>query len=173
MCQVLEIARSSYYNWKKREPSKQRERRKEVTEKIKKIFNENRKVYGSRKIKYALKREGETVSRKSIQNIMRENNIVPITTKKYKATTNSKHKFPVADNLLRNKKIPKLKEVWVTDITYINTEEGWLYLATVEDLLSKEIVGYAIGDRINTELTIKALEMAKQRQGDAINIKKN
>lgn len=171
MCPILEVSRSGYYSWRKQAGKSERKRRCEkIIEKIKRVFNENRKVYGSRKIKNALKNEGEKVSRKRVQQIMRAENLIPITVRKYKATTNSKHNFPVAENLLKNKKVTKLKEVWVTDITYINTEEGWLYLATVEDIYNKEIVGYAMGDRINTDLTIRALEEATRRQGNPVNV---
>lgn len=170
MCQVLEVSRSGYYSWKIRGMSIKKERKRKISQKLIKIFNDNRKVYGSRKLKNALKNEGEKVSRKSVQKIMRENNLVPITVRKYKATTNSKHNFPVSDNLLKGKEIKQLKEVWVADITYINTEEGWLYLATVEDIFNKEIVGYAIGDRINTELTLRALEEAVMRYGKPSNV---
>ena len=167
MCQVIEIARSGYYLWKKKFENNEFSKDKKIADKIKEIFNRFRKVYGSRKIVKELKRQGITVNRKKVQRIMRENNIVPITVKKYKATTNSKHRFPVSDNLIKDLEITTIGQVWVTDITYIGTEEGWLYLATVEDILSKEIVGYAMSDRINTDLTLTALRCAITRHNPA------
>ena len=95
---------------------------------------------------------------------MQDENLKPITVRKYKATTNSKHNFAVAENLIKDIKAERINQIQVADITYINTEEGWLYLATVEDILSKEIVGYSMSDRINTDLTVSALNNALTSQ---------
>lgn len=95
---------------------------------------------------------------------MRENNIVPKTVKKFKATTNSKHNYPVSPNLLnRNFKVDKPFVAWVSDITYIATHEGWLYLAAVMDLYSGKIVGWAMSERMTQELVISALKQAAGR----------
>lgn len=163
MCQVIGVTRSGYYAWKIRQNGEKKKQEKELVEKIKEIFERSRKTYGSRKISKELRRQGEKVNRKKVQRIMQEEKLVPITVKKYKATTNSRHNFPVAENLIKDMKIERLNQVWVTDITYINTEEGWLYLATVEDILSKEIIGYAMSDRINTDLTVAALQEAVRK----------
>jgi len=160
MCQVIGVTRSGYYAWKKKGKSPKAEEENAFVEKVKEIFKKSRKTYGSRKIVKALKREGIVANRKRVQRVMQENNLVPITVRKYKATTNSKHNYPVAENLIKGMTIKAIGDVWVTDITYISTEEGWLYLATVEDLKSKEIVGYAMSDRINTDLTVEALRKA-------------
>lgn len=164
MCQVIGVTRSGYYAWKTRQKGEKKKEAKELVKKVKEIFEKSRKTYGSRKISRELKRQGKRVNRKKVQRIMQEEKIVPITVRKYKATTNSRHNFPVAENLIKKLKIERLNQVWVTDITYINTEEGWLYLATVEDILSKEIIGYAMSDRINTDLTIEALKEAVRKQ---------
>jgi len=165
MSQVMGVTRSGYYAWKKREVSSKAKEEEAFVKKVKEIFEKSRKTYGSRKIVKALKKEGILANRKKVQRVMSENGIVPITVKKYKATTNSKHNYPVAKNIIKGLKVVKIGMVWVTDITYISTEEGWLYLATVEDLKSKEIVGYAMSDRINTELTLEALRIAVKRHG--------
>jgi len=157
---VIGVTRSGYYAWKQRKESQKADEEEAFIRKVKKIFETSRKTYGSRKIVKALKREGIVANRKKVQRVMQENNLLPITVRKYKATTNSKHNYPVAENKIKGKEIKAIGEVWVTDITYISTEEGWLYLATVEDLKSKEIVGYAMSDRINTDLTVAALRRA-------------
>ena len=164
------IARSGYYLWKKRYENNMLTKDKKLIDKIKEIFNKFRRVYGSRKIVKELKREGIIANRKKVQRIMRENNIIPITVRKYKATTNSKHRFPVSENVIKDLEITKINQVWVSDITYIATEEGWLYLATIEDKLSKEIVGYAMSDRINTELTVAALNKAVTKHNPKVGL---
>lgn len=156
----MKVTRSGYYAWKVKQESQKGKEEKGLVKKIKEIFEKSRRTYGSRKIVQKLKQEGEKANRKKVQRIMQEEKIVPITVRKYKATTNSKHNFPVAENLLKEIKAEKVNQVWVTDITYIGTEEGWLYLATVEDIVSKEIIGYEMSDRINTELTLGALRAA-------------
>jgi transposase InsO family protein len=96
---------------------------------------------------------------------MKQGNVHSVRRKTYKRTTNSNHKNPIAPNLLmRNFTAAKPNQVWVGDITYIPTGEGWLYLAIVKDLFSKKVVGYAFGDRIDTQLTLDALNMAVRRQ---------
>lgn len=113
MCQVIGVTRSGYYAWKTRQKGEKKKEAKELVKKVKEIFEKSRKTYGSRKISRELKRQGKRVNRKKVQRIMQEEKIVPITVRKYKATTNSRHNFPVAENLIKKLKIERLNQVWV------------------------------------------------------------
>lgn len=128
---------------------------------IKTIFWEGRNVYGSRRIKRILAKKGTAISRRRIARLMKEANLVCKTKRKFKATTDSNHKLPVAPNLLgRQFMVDAPNRFWVGDITYVPTEEGWLYLATVIDLYSRKVVGWSMSDRMKAELVNKALLMA-------------
>lgn len=163
MCQALEVSRSGYYAFIKRPPSKRALRRKALLETIKNIFEDNYKIYGAPRITRALpKNQRACVG--TVASIMRENSIRSKTVKKYKATTNSKHPLPVAENILnREFTADKRNEKWVADITYIWTREGWLYLAALLDLYDHSIVGWSVGSRMRTELVSSALEKAVHR----------
>lgn len=105
------------------------------------------------------------MSQKTVANIMRENHLRSRTVRKYKATTNSKHDYPVQENVLNQEFVAKRpNEVWMSDITYVPTDEGWLYLASVMDLYSRKIVGWRIDERMTKELVIQALDTAVYRQ---------
>lgn len=124
-----------------------------------------KKRYGCLKITAKLEEEGWKVSSKTVGRYMKAMNLRSCTVKKYKATTNSKHNFPVFNNLLnQNFKVNAPNKVWVADITYIRTGEGWLYLASLMDLFSRKIVGWSVGSRMTKELVIDALDMAYKRQ---------
>ncbi len=165
MCQVLDVSKSGYYAWLKRMPSKQKVRKLKLTAKITRIHVESRKIYGSPKSTQILHQKGEKISQKTVSNIMKENNLRSKTVKKYKATTNSHHKLPVYPNLLnQNFKVDAPGKAWVTDITYIWTRQGWLYLASVMDLFSRRIIGWAMDKRMTKELVITALRRAIGRQ---------
>jgi len=129
------------------------------------IYHNSRRTYGSPRIHQTLLREGYQVSKKRVERLMRETGIHAIAKKKYRATTDSKHSLPVAANYLNRKfSVNKLNHFWVADITYIYTQEGWLYLSTIMDLYSRKIVGWSMENRITQELVSEALHMAiKQR----------
>jgi Transposase and inactivated derivatives len=162
--------------------------KKRSVKKIKKIFNDQKCIPGSAKITEELKSDGERVGRKYVASIMSMLGLKSKTVKKYKATTNSKHNLPVADNLLlreraeqeridpkTGKKLDKYErtfvfdnknEAWVSDITYISTDEGWLYLAGIMDLCGKEIVGWSMSGRMTKELVITAFENARRKRNN-------
>ena len=140
-------------------------RNKKLLETIRKIHRETHEIYGSPRITESLPKD-EKASRGRVARIMRENGIRSKTVKKYKATTNSRHNLPVAENLLnRDFTAQRPNEKWVTDITYIQTEEGWLYLAGVLDLYGRRLVGWAMDSRMKTELVSAALKQAIGRTG--------
>ena len=129
------------------------------------IFKEHRGQYGSRRISKQLKDEGYPVGRYKARRMMRELGLKAKATRRYKVTTDSGHSFPIAPNLLNRKfNVDKPNTVWTTDITYVWTLEGWLYLAIVLDLYSRQIVGWAIDKRMKKQLTLDALAMAYWRR---------
>jgi transposase InsO family protein len=165
MCQVLGVSKSGYYAWLKRPKSEQSERREKVTAHIKRVHLESRQTYGSPKITKVLHNEGLNVSQKTVTRIMKDHHIRSKTMKKYKATTNSKHTLPVYPNLLNQDfHVERPGQVWVADITYIWTSEGWLYLASVMDLYSRRIIGWEMAERMTKDLVVTALKRAMVTQ---------
>jgi putative transposase len=157
MCQVFELSRSKYYEWLHNPVSERKKKDEILQSKIRIIHNKSKKRYGSPRIHNALQDEGERVSKKRVARIMKENKIISISKKKFKATTYSKHSLPICPNLLNQNFCSKApNQVWVGDITYIPTAEGWLYLATVIDLFSRMVVGWAVSERMTTDLVEKA-----------------
>lgn len=165
MAATLRVSRSGYYAWIAHGCTSPTEASDSaLLEKIKLAFIKTRETYGPRRLAKHLLAEGTTVGRVRVERIMRENNIIPKTVKKFKATTNSNHNYPVAENILnRNFKVAAPYIAWVTDITYVATEEGWLYLAAVMDLYSGKIVGWAMNGTMTADLVCDALKQAVSR----------
>jgi putative transposase len=160
MCQVLRVSRSGYYAHINRPESKRSIANRELLRMIKDIHTNNRRIYGSPQITKNLPPEHKA-SRGRVARLMRANGIRSKVVKKYKATTNSSHNLPVADNIVnQNFKTHKPNEKWLSDITYISTSEGWLYLAGVMDLHGRKLVGWAMDSRMKTELVCAALKQA-------------
>jgi putative transposase len=167
LCEALEVTRSAYYAWDKRPESERDKRRKRLTEQIKDEFYKNHKIPGARKIAKMLRKLGHRVGRRLVAEIMRENGWTPKVVKKYKATTNSKHNLPVAENILnRDFTADRPNAKWLSDITYVATDEGWLYVACMLDLHGREIVGWSMSDRMTKDLVIKCLNQAHIRRGN-------
>lgn len=164
MCQIFGVSRSGYYAWLKRPESSRLSQNKQLLQKIRSVYKISRGNYGSPRITKALKKDGISCSKNRVARLMKQAQIMAKTKKKYKATTNSKHNFPVAENILnQNFKVEQPNQVWVADITYIPTGEGWLYLAAVEDLFHRKIVGWAMDSTMTRKLTIDALRQGIQR----------
>jgi len=138
----------------------------DLKQKIIVIYHNSRRTYGSPRIHQKLFRDGYHVGKKRVERLMKETGIHAVAKKKYRATTDSKHSLPVAANHLNRKfNVNKLNQFWVADITYIYTQEGWLYLSTIMDLYSRKIIGWSMKNRIIPDLVIEALNMAiKQRK---------
>jgi putative transposase len=165
MCTVLGVSRSGYYKWVNRKPSDQEKLRKKRRKRIQHHFYAFKKRYGSAKVAAKLQKEGDVISTKTVAGLMKEMGLRSCTVKKYKATTNSKHNQPVYENVLnRNFNVLAPNKVWVTDITYIGTSQGWVYLASVMDLFSRKIVGWALGERMTKQLVLEAFDKAYDRQ---------
>ena len=159
MCELLEVSRSGFYDWVDRPPSKREKRHQKILKEIQKTHKKH-PVWGVDPI-HAEVKETIPCSRGTVYRLMKKNGIKSKRKAKWKATTNSNHSLPVAPNLLeQNFNVEELNTVWVGDITYSWTEEGWLYTAIVKDLCTKDVVGYAIGERMTKELVIKAMKMA-------------
>lgn len=164
MCQILKVSRSGYYAWKTRPDSNRKKEDAKLLRLIRKSYEQNRKVYGVRRI-HADIYEQVHCSKKRVHRLMQANGIQSIRPRKYKTTTNSRHNLPVAENLLnRNFHSDAPNTVWVSDISYIPTDEGWLYLAGVIDLCSKDVVGMAMDKTMTKELAIQALKQAIGRE---------
>jgi putative transposase len=161
MCNFMKVSRSSYYEWLKNPGCDKGKQDKELTSMIKVIFEKGRENCGSRSIRKQLSQKGIISSRRRIIRLMNEANLVCKTKRKFKATTDSKHDKPVAPNILDRKfKVDQPNICYVGDITYIPTDEGWLYLATVIDLYSRKVVGWSMDSRMKAELVNNALLMA-------------
>jgi transposase InsO family protein len=141
MCRVFKVSKSGYYVWRVRPQSKRARANEQLDHHIKTIYRKNKGMYGSPRITKALKRQNIACSENRVARRMRINGIKAKTKKRFKVTTNSKHNHPVAKNLLnQNFNVQQPNQVWVSDITYIWTREGWMYLAVIVDLFSRHIV---------------------------------
>ncbi len=161
LCQVLGVCRSAYYDWIDRPPSRHQMEDERLTEKIKQSHKNSRENYGTRRIRDDLLDDDETVSRERISRLMKSEGLASKQRKKFKVTTNSNHDLPIAPNLLKREfDVMQPDRAYVTDITYILTSEGWLYLATMIDLFGRRVVGWSISSRITSKLVTDALSMA-------------
>jgi len=167
MCDVLQVSRPGFYAWLKRPESRRSRENRKLEDKIRVIHKDNKEIYGSPRIHAELKDQGVKCSKNRVARIMRSGGLRSRIKRKFKATTDSRHNFPVAPNLLdQNFEVNTSNEVWVADITYIHTNEGWLYLAAVMDLFSRRIIGWAMASHISRRLTIDALKMAIANRPD-------
>ena len=159
LCKALGLSRSGYHAWKRRKPSLRKLEEERIVGAINSAHERGRGNYGPEKIQTEiLAIDGLDVGLNRIKRLRRKHRIRCKQKRKFKATTDSKHKMPVAPNLLNQKfEVLKPNQVWVADITYIPTYEGWLYLAAIKDLCTKEIVGYALNERMTHDLVGRAL----------------
>jgi transposase InsO family protein len=169
MCRVLQVSRSGYYAWQGRQgrpPGPRAERRQELVKKIRDVHQESRQVYGSPRVYQELKAQGESVCENTVAKLMKEHQIRSVVRKRFRVkTTDSSHAHPIAPNVLERQFQQDLPDqAWAADITYVPTEEGWLYLAAVIDLCSRKVVGWAMADHLRAQLCTEALEMALARR---------
>lgn len=159
------VTRSGYYAWLHSKPSRRSQEDERLKIAIKVAHNRTRNSYGAGRLKVELAKDGFQAGRDRIIRLRKELGIHCIQKRKFRATTDSKHTLPVAENLLDQKFSPSApNQAWVTDITYIPTQEGWLYLAGVKDLFTCEIVGYAMAERMTQDLVATALFRAVQQK---------
>lgn len=162
MAQVFKISRSRYYSWFKSEPSTHKQKDLELGAIIEDVFKNNRGVYGSPRVhRDIIQNKGIRCSRKRVARIMREKGLKGRQKCRFKVTTDSGHEYPKSPNLIgRNFRVMAPNIVWVSDITYIDTDEGWLYLCIVLDLFSRIVVGWSMESHLKAELVITAVTMA-------------
>jgi transposase InsO family protein len=171
MSRLFCVSRSGYYNWLVRKPSRHSQEDERLKLAIKVAHKRTRESYGARRLQPELAGDGFIVGRDRIVRLRRELGMRCRQKRKFKATTNSNHNLPVAENLLNQTFTPNApNQVWVTDITYIPTGEGWLYLAGVKDVFTCEIVGYAMAARMTQDLTGRALFRAVQQKRPTVGL---
>lgn len=160
MCRILGVRRNGYYRYQK-QGARDNPEDLELKEWLQKIAESSRHTYGSRRMQKALNALGFPVGRNKTRRLMKEANIFVRYRKKYKVTTNSKHGKPIFENILnRQFKVMEPNKAWVSDMTYLWTQEGWLYLAVVIDLFSRKVVGWSMSPRMKADLVCDALKMA-------------
>jgi len=168
MSRVFDVSHSGFYTWLKRRPSRRSQEDERLKVAIKAAHKRTRESYSARRLQPELAADGFVAGRDRIARLRRELGIRCRQKRKFKATTNSNHSLPVAENILEQTFTPSApNEVWVADITYIPTVEGWLYLAGVKDVFTCELVGYAMGERMTQELVAQALFRAVQQKRPA------
>jgi putative transposase len=161
MCAVLNLARSGYYAWCKRTASPRTQENEILSQQIKQIHQASRETYGSPRIHASLVATGFQVGRQRVVRLMTKLGICARPKRKFKVTTDSEHDLPIAENVLdRDFTTTEPDRVWVTDMTYVWTTEGWLYLAVIIDLFSRRVVGWSMAEHMRTELVLTALDAA-------------
>jgi putative transposase len=165
MCRVLDVSSSGFYDWLERPESPRAVENRALVAKIQAIHGDSRRTYGSPRVHASLQDAGYRIGRNRVARLMRNNAIRAKTKRKFRVTTDSRHDHPVAPNRLdRQFEVAAPNTVWIADISYIPTREGWLYLAVVLDLFSRQVVGWAMDQQMPQELTLAALDMAIQRR---------
>lgn len=168
MCCVLRVSRSGWYAWRKRPESNRTQQSRLLLENIQAVHKGSRSTYGSPRVHKQLLQEGHRCSRGRVERLMSKYGIRARHRRRFTVTTDSRHDLPVAGNILKREfKVDGPDKVWAADITYIPTNEGWLYLAGVLDLCTRRIVGWSMSESLDRTLVLRALQMAYQRRKPA------
>ena len=167
LCELLQVSRSGYYAWYKRVETVREVANRILVEQIKQVFKANRGRYGSPRITQALRQSGQKCNHKRVERLMRQAQLKGRTCRRRKVrTTNSEHDEPIAPNLLLDRPAPRrTDEVWVADITYVPTAEGWLFVAAVMDLYSRQILGWSVWESLAAGGALQALARAMVKRG--------
>lgn len=161
MCRALQVSKSGFYAWQKRKPSDRAQENGALLVKIREVHQKYRRSYGSPRMRDELVDLGHPCSVGRVERLMRFNGIAAKPRKRFVTTTDSNHPYPIAENLLNREFAPgAANRVWASDITYVRTRQGWLYVAVTLDLFSRRVVGWATGSKIDAELAVRALQMA-------------
>lgn len=168
-CQTLKVSRSGYYSWLRRSPSQRKADNERLLRQIAKIHSDSRETYGAPRIFQKLKDQGEECGKKKVALLMKKQGIRGVAAKRFKVqTTDSDHDLPIAERIFKTEtasaQVNRPNQYWASDITYIHTGEGWVFLAIFLDLFTRKIVGMSMEDNMRTELVLKALQMALGRQ---------
>jgi putative transposase len=167
MCNALRISESGYYASRNREPSERSHRHEYLSTEIGRIHEESRQTYGAPRIHAELQSQGENCCKNTVARLMRQSGVVPKTIRRFKVTTDSRYTTASPNLLNRNFHTGTPNYCWLTDVTFIPTREGWLYLAALLDLHSRAIIGWSMSDRMNGNLVMDALHMALERRHTA------
>lgn len=169
MCRALEVSPAGYYTWRARKPSQRAKENERLVEQIKSAYVESRGIYGSPKIYRSLRREGETVNHRRVSRLMKGHGIKARRVKKSKRTTDSRHSLPVAENVpARDFNAERPDEVWTSDIPYVWTAEGRLYLVVFLDLYSRLVVGWAVSESPEAGFVERAFLQGQRRRGGGV-----
>ena len=162
MCRVLGVSRSGYYAWRKRRPSKRFNENEQLLARIKEIHEKNRRVYGSPRITAELHEHGSSCGKNRVAKLMKDNEIRAEVKRRFRKTTDSRHPYALAANLLvqRNYSGP----LWTSDITFVPTSEGWLYVSAVMSVQSRKIIGLSMREQLSEELAATSLQQAVARE---------
>jgi transposase InsO family protein len=164
MCEVLKVSRSGYYAWRTRPPSPRQKDNEELLGHIREVHNQSRRLYGSPRITAALKEQGFRCGKNRVARIMKDSSIrAEVRKRRFRRTTDSRHNYALAANLLIDP--GQTEGVWASDITFVPTSEGWLYVAVVMNLKNRKIIGLCMSDKLSQELASAALRDAVGRQG--------
>jgi transposase InsO family protein len=165
MCRIFEVSRSGFHEWLSRPESARKQADRRLGEHIKQAFEDRRENYGTRRIQQTPRDQGKQASRARIGRLMRQQELRCKTRRRFRATTNSNHRLPVAPNHLdRRFQVAEPDRAYVGDITYVATDEGWLYVAVFLDLFSRQVVGWAMSAWMTADLVIDAPRMARWRR---------
>lgn len=169
-CDVLCVSRSGYYGWLRRPMSVRKTEDERIWQKIKQHWENSRKIYGCPRIMAKLRQDGESCGKNRVARIMKKNNIQGAGKKRFKVvTTDSNHDLPIADRIFKTEiateQVVKPNQYWGGDITYIPTEEGWLYLSIFLDLFTRKVVGHSMQSTMHAQLVLDSLDMGLKRQG--------
>lgn len=162
MCRVLQVSRSGYYLWRKRMPSDRERGNERLLGQIREVYSRRRRIYGSPRITAELNDGGIMCGKNRVARVMKDNGIRAEVKRGFKKTTDSKHNYSLAANLLIHQ--GQIERLWASDITFVHTHEGWLYVAAVMNVRSRRIIGLSMHDRLSEELTAAALKQAVARQ---------
>jgi len=163
-CEALRVSRSGYYQWKKAKPSQREREEAELVEQIKEVFEANKGRYGSPRVRQALRQDGIECGENRVARLMRENELAARRKKAFRPRTTVPGKS-TAPNLIKDLEPSGVDQIWVSDITYVATVEGWLYLAVILDLFSRKVVGWKLGETLEAELVETALANALMMRG--------
>ena len=165
LCRILKVSRSGYYDWKDRSPSKRNRENAALTEKIREIHNRSRRIYGYPRVHAELRALGVRCSKKRVARLMRKASLQGCVRGRRKRTTRrDEHAIPAPDLVGRNFAAAAPNKVWTADITYVHTQEGFLYLAFILDVYSRKVVGWSMAHHLRAEMVVDALEMALWRR---------
>jgi len=164
LCRLLDVSRSGYYGWRGRSESVRGKRHRRLTRRIERFFLDSDQTYGARRIRGDLQDAGEVVGRHTVALLMRRADLIPKTVRRFRVTTDSRKTKPAPNLLAQTFSASRPNERWVSDVTFIPTRQGWLYLAVMIDLFSRAVVGWSMSNRLTRALVVDALKMAIARR---------